>query len=109
MKRISYVGGSFVTSDEVAAALLDFIAAGARSRRNQVVTVPEFIGEEHSSAVSLLLGPSSQLLSQDEPWSHAEPDTSEAVQRVRAQANVHEETARLTMLHADATFDGDFD
>lgn len=109
MKRISYVGGSFVTSDEVAAALLDFIAVGFRSRRNQVVTVPGADAQGRLSPVSLLLGPSSQLLCQDEPASYAEPDTSDAAERVRAQASVHDETARSSVTYADTDFDADFD
>jgi hypothetical protein len=107
MKRVSYAGGSFVTSDEVAEELLDFVVTVPRNRRNQVVTVPGFDTEGRASVVALVLGPSSQLMSLHEAVDYSEPDTTTVVEHLRAQARSPENTALLESTNRNANFDYD--
>lgn len=107
MKRMSYAGGTFVTSDEVADALLHFVATVPRNRRNQVVTVPGFASDGTSTPVTLVLGPASQILSQLEVVSYTEPETSGVAEQVRAQARSHENTARVESSNGRANLDYD--
>lgn len=107
MKRMSYAGGTFVTSDEVAEALVNFVSTVPRNRRNQVVVVPEFGPEGTSTPVTLVLGPASQLMSQHEVVSYAEPETQGVAEQVRAQARSHENTARVESSNGKASLDYD--
>jgi len=107
MKRMSYAGGTFVTSDEVADALVHFVATVPRNRRNQVVVVPGFSAEGESTPVSLVLGPTSQILSQHEAVSYAEPETHGVADEVRRQASSHENTARIESANGKASLDYD--
>jgi hypothetical protein len=102
-----YAGGSFVTSDDVADALLRFVSAVPRNRRNQVVSVPGFLPDGQAGVVELLLGPNSQLMSQHEPVDYAEPDTATVVTQLRSQAESHEDTAQTTSSNTNANFDYD--
>jgi hypothetical protein len=107
MKRMSYVAGSFVTSDEVADALVQFVATVPRNRRNQVIVVPGFDAEGTSTPVVLVLGPASQIMSQHEAVSYAEPETQGVAEQVRAQARSHERTARVESTDRKASLDYD--
>ncbi|SMG31567.1 hypothetical protein SAMN06296010_1816 [Agreia pratensis] len=107
MKRMSYAGGTFVTSDEVADALVHFVAIVPRNRRNQVVIVPGFDAGGTPSPVALVLGPTSQIMSQHEAVSYAEPETQGVADRVREQARSHENTARIDSSNGKANLDYD--
>ncbi|KJC65192.1 hypothetical protein TZ00_06640 [Agreia bicolorata] len=104
---MSYAGGTFVTSDEVADALVHFSATVPRNRRNQVVLVPGFDADGMPTPVALVLGPSSQIMSQHEAVSYAEPETQGVAERVREQAQSHENIARIDSGHGRANLDYD--
>jgi hypothetical protein len=64
MQRVFYAGGFFLTSDQIAAAVVDYAHAVVASSRTDVVYVP--IVEERTSrqtVATLLIGPSTQILS----------------------------------------------
>jgi hypothetical protein len=104
---MSYAGGSFVTSDEVADALVQFVAMVPRNRRNQVVVVPGFGPDGKPTPVSLVLGPTSQIMSQQEVVSYAEPETQGVAEQVRLQARSHENTARVESSNGKGSLDYD--
>ena len=104
---MSYSGGTFVTSDDVADALVHFVATVPRNRRNQVVVVPGFSAAGESTPVALVLGPASQIMSQHEAVSYAEPETHGVVEQVRRQASSHENTARVESANGKASLDYD--
>lgn len=79
MKRISYSGGSFLTSDAVADALLQLTAALGRSGSAETVDVPTVNESGDISALQLVLGPASQLTSQSEKSTVSDPDAPETV------------------------------
>lgn len=107
MKRLSYAGGTFVTSDEVADALVHFVSTVPRNRRNQVVVVPGFGPDGKPTPVALVLGPASQIMSQHEVVSYAEPETQGVAEQVRAQARSHENTARVESENGKGSLDYD--
>lgn len=107
MKRLSYAGGTFVTSDEVADALVHLVSTVPRNRRNQVVVVPGFGPDGKPTPVALVLGPASQIMSQHEVVSYAEPETQGVAEQVRAQARSHENTARVESENGKGSLDYD--
>ena len=86
MKRVAYGGESFITSDEGAAALLDFAAAAAMSDVAEVVELPAVLPDGQVITVNLVIGPSSELITSPVETSLAEPDTREAAAALRARA-----------------------
>jgi hypothetical protein len=68
MMRLFYAGGSVLTSDAVAASVVEYAAALAKSQMADAVTLPvvDTTGQSESTAM-MLLGPSSQLLCVPEP------------------------------------------
>lgn len=86
MKRVAYGGESFLTSDDGAAALLDFAASAAMGGVAEVVTLPSVLTDGRVVSVSLVIGPSSELITSPIETSLAEPDTTEAAASLRARA-----------------------
>ena len=64
MKRILYAGGSFLTGDRIADAVLDYAAELANAGKAAKVEVPALDLEQRPERVLLLIGPSSQLLAE---------------------------------------------
>ncbi len=87
MQSVSYGGESFVTSDDGAAALLDFAASAAMSGVGEVVTLPSVLADGSVVSVSLVIGPSSELMTTPVESSQAEPDTREAAAVLRERAS----------------------
>jgi hypothetical protein len=104
---MSYAGGTFVTSDEVADALVQFVATVPRNRRNQVLVVPGFGSDGTPTPVTLVLGPASQVMSQHEDVSYAEPETQGVADQIGVQARSHENTARVDGSNGKASLDYD--
>jgi len=86
MKRVAYGGESFITSDDGAAALLDFAASAAMSGVAEVVTLPSVLPDGRVIMVSLVIGPSSELITSPIETQFAEPDTADAAAALRARA-----------------------
>ena len=64
MKRVLYAGGSFLTGDGIADAVLDYAAELANAGKAAKVEVPALDLEQRPEQVLLLIGPSSQLLAE---------------------------------------------
>jgi hypothetical protein len=64
MKRIAYAGGSFLTGDRIADAILDYAAVLARSGQSDHVRVPGFGNGDALLTFDLVLGPASQILAE---------------------------------------------
>jgi hypothetical protein len=76
MKRIMYAGGSFLTSDAVAASLLDLAAALARRNTADTLKVPIVTADGAASTATLVIGPASQVLAEDVASEGDDPDFS---------------------------------
>ncbi len=70
MKRILYAGGSFLTGDGIADAVLDYAAELANAGKAAKLTVPALDLEQQPEFVSLVVGPSSQLLAEPVAMGH---------------------------------------
>lgn len=72
MKRIHYAGGSLLTGDDLADALLSYAQALANSGKADSVFVPILLGDDSVVPATLLLGPASQIVCFSEPSAHEE-------------------------------------
>ncbi|HEY4153736.1 MAG TPA: hypothetical protein VGM38_10495 [Pseudolysinimonas sp.] len=87
MKRILYAGGSFLTGDRIAEAVLEYAAELANAGKAAKLDVPVLDLEQRPEQVSLVIGPSSQLLA--EPITVGQEIDDEAfTQRVRRMTHV---------------------
>ena len=66
MKRIFYAGGSALTSDPLADAVLGYAEALAKGTKADVVRIPIALDSGHAGEATLLIGPASQLLTVSE-------------------------------------------
>lgn len=64
VKRILYAGGSFLTGDGIADAVLDYAAELANAGKAAKLDVPALDLEQKPERVSLLVGPASQILAE---------------------------------------------
>ena len=83
MQQITYAGGSFVTSDEVADALVDYAAALANADRAAGIDVPANGLPSGGESLKMLIGPASQLMALPVESDEPEPDGYEFVRDVR--------------------------
>lgn len=60
---MSYGGGAFVTTDEVAEALLEYAAVLANAGRAATLDVPA-VGAEGPEVLKVLVGPASQIVAE---------------------------------------------
>lgn len=86
MKRILYAGGSFLTDDVVADALMEYARVLAIVDSADVVEVPGIDADGTVQTMRLLIGPASQLLatSTDEVVSGLDVDSALSDLRERA-------------------------
>ena len=64
VKRILYAGGSFLTGDGIAEAVLDYAAELANAGKAAKLDVPALDLEQRQERVSLVIGPASQLMAE---------------------------------------------
>ena len=81
--RVTYAGGSFVTGDDVAKALLDYAAALGGQGKAVAIGVPAMDPAHGTLEVDLLVGPASQMIA--EPFETGEPEleSTEFVRELR--------------------------
>jgi hypothetical protein len=88
MRRIIYAGGSFVTSDEIADAVLRFAEELANHNRAATLTVPA-VEPDGPTDVEVLVGPASQLMAESIEGEGVPPDgtafLAEIEERIRQQ------------------------
>jgi len=90
MRRIQYAGGTFVTGDVAAGAICDYAATLANAGRAASVVVPVLAEDGRQEEVEMVIGPSSQLLSE------AIESEREAPDGVEFAAHLRDEIARLS-------------
>ena len=86
--RFSYAGGSFLTGDDIARAVLDLGAALGRSEMAERIEIPGVTEEGEVQKFAVLIGPASQILTEPVP-SDRELEDEEFVQSIK------EHTARV--------------
>jgi hypothetical protein len=81
MRKVTYAGGSFVTGDDIAEAVLAYAAALANSDRAATIHVPS----DGGATVEMLVGPSSQVLTEAVESDGADPDGDAFVAELQAR------------------------
>ena len=66
MQRVHYAGAILITGDDIAGGMVDYASALAARGRCAKVTVPVRLSDGGVSSATLLLGPSSQLVTTPE-------------------------------------------
>lgn len=74
MREVVYAGGSFVTSDEIAEALLDYASELANVERAATIRVPAVGAVGDTREVTVVIGPASQLMSETVESAVTPPD-----------------------------------
>jgi len=64
VKRLRYAGGSFVTGDRIADAVLAYAAELANAGKAVKLDVPAMDLEQQRERVSIVVGPASQILAE---------------------------------------------
>jgi hypothetical protein len=83
MKRITYSGGSFLTSDEIADELMSLTAELGRINSADTVEIPVISDSGGIELMELVLGPASQLTSRSELSPFDDPADSESLTHLR--------------------------
>lgn len=86
MKRISYCGESFRTTNEGADALLLFVAACDHRHTSELVEMPAVRNDGRAVTVQLIVSPMSELICIPEEGRWEGPDTTDAVAHLRERA-----------------------
>jgi hypothetical protein len=115
MRRVSYSGGSFVTTNEVAEALVSLITILANGHRTQTIEIPALNDDGHLIRVVLIVGPLSELISIPEhsPW--PTPDLADTVTYLQILTEMASDipfsgfTETTAILDYDWNDNGDFD
>lgn len=98
MKRVNYAGSEFLTGDDITSALLDCSQALAEAGEAETVSVPVVAPDGSISAVTVLIGPASQIVAMDAHIEGRELEDATAVARLNAITRRH---------HPVAIVDGD--
>lgn len=86
MKRIKYAGSEFVTGDEIAAALLHYSAALADAGAAEAFDIPVARTDGSRGVATVLAGPASQIVAEEDDSGLEELVDPDIVQRLRARA-----------------------
>lgn len=87
MRRVYYSSGSILTGDDIAQAVLEFAEALAKDGRADIIEIPVVLGSGNQGTATLLVGPSSQLVSVTEESELTPPVDELLVADLRMRAN----------------------
>ncbi len=102
MKRVAYAGGSFLTGDTIADALLDYAAVLARAGQADRVTVPGIGADDRVTEFDMVVGPASQLIAEAVELAGEELDAPDFV----ADLEVRARRARAGRIGEPGPYDG---
>ena len=105
MKRVSYCGKSFLTTDGAADALLQLAVALPANNSSELLELPALADDGHSMLVKLVVGPASEFLSVPEKTRAKDPDTTDAIAYLHARTRAL--TTRAEPVYARAYADAD--
>lgn len=101
MKRISYCGDSFLTTDGAADALLALVVALPDGHDSELLELPAVNSDGDEMVVQVVVGPGSELLSVPEESTAGEPDTLETVAYL--QGRMHTITLPHELSYSEAS------
>jgi hypothetical protein len=110
MKRMSFCGMTFLTTDAVADTVMELTALLPDGHNSELLVVPSFTQDGSERLVNLLVAPGSELISIPEDDLGAERDTSRAVAVLREQIDVlaSERDTGITTTRAVASSSADW-
>lgn len=88
MKYIHYDAVVLMTGDDIADAVIEYAGALALNDEADTIHVPTVHADGGSSHVTLLVGPSSEMVVEDAPDEVLEPEDEEFVTRLRNAARI---------------------
>ena len=101
MHRVHYAGGSVLTGDAIASALLEYAAALGRHATSATVEIPVREDDGERGIAQVLVGPASQFVSVHEPEALAEIEDRDLVERLATA------TRELAPVTGSPLFDGE--
>ncbi|ANP73114.1 hypothetical protein [Cryobacterium arcticum] len=102
MKRISYCGDSFLTTDGAADALLELVVTFPTDHDSELLDLPAVNSAGDEMVVRVVVGPRSELISVPEESVAGEPDTVKTVAYLRGRMRTLAAPRDLTYSEASA-------
>ncbi len=78
MRCVTYAGETVMTTDDVAASLVELTAAVAKEGQAEAVSIPIVTDDKTVAQAELVIGVGNDVLSAPMEWNHEEPDFSHA-------------------------------
>ncbi|MFP7832644.1 hypothetical protein [Marisediminicola sp. LYQ134] len=82
MRTLKYASQTFVTTDEMAHAVIEFTAEMAKSEDSEAVTLPTVDAEGRVVEIDIVVGPASEVISTPADDRPSEIDTTVAVAEI---------------------------
>ena len=109
MKRISFCGESFLTTDGAADALLRLVIAFPSGHDSELLKLPAVNNDGEEMVVQIIVGPGSELISVPEESTWREPDTLEAVAYLHRRIQTLRTSSELTFSEAPSFMEYEWD
>lgn len=109
MRRIAYADAQFVTTDALAARVLEYAKVMGRTATDDIVHLPTVDENGNVRAIDILIGPASQITSAEVDGPEADLDSKDLLREL------DQRIAKLREPHADVVselepgYDPDFD
>ena len=107
MHRVQYAGGSVLTGDAIATALLEYASALARNATSATVEIPVREADGERGIAQVLIGPASQLVSTHEPGVLDEIEDDELVERFATATRALAPAAGSALIEGESLMPGD--
>ncbi|WP_225310185.1 hypothetical protein [Microbacterium testaceum] len=83
MRCVTYAGETVITTDDVAAALIELTAAVAKEGQAEAVSIPIVTDDRTVAQAELVIGVGNDVLSAPVEWHDEEPDFSHAAAELK--------------------------
>ncbi len=107
MHRVQYAGGSVLTGDAIATALLEYASALARNASSATVEIPVREADGERGIAQVLIGPASQFVSTHEPGSADEIEDDDLVERFTAATRKLAPASGSALVEGESLVPGD--
>jgi len=83
MRCVTYAGETVITTDDVAASLIELTAAVAKEGQAEAVSIPIVTDDKKVAQAELVIGVGNDVLSAPVEWHEEEPDFSHAAAELK--------------------------
>ena len=108
MRRITFGGASFVTTDRIADALVSLLGVLNIKQRSAVALIPVVFVDGTVVTAKLFLAPASSLISVPEESSWPEPDAADAVTNLQSLEEAASSPSEIVWLETIAVADDEW-